>query len=229
MLPAINASDPALPSARCSVAGPGRSSETAQAQPTVLIDDEALGEFLSAAVGEYRLITPETPLPCFALLLGHGEATTFHVRQVVFGRNARTRDPAARQEFRDTIVPRFGSAYENEHRAWWMDSADLLKAARAADDLGLDLLGSIHMHPDWHRIGPPSERGLVLSERPTPMDRHLFCRTGWPLNLICYLERRGEAFYHALAAWTPAGENASKDDRCAELDLRVRTSSLLGV
>jgi hypothetical protein len=193
------------------------------------MDDQALTDFLTAAVAEYQLITPEAPLPCFALLLGHAEAATYHVRHVVFGRNARTSDPAAREEFRDTIVPRFGAAYENEHRGWWMDSADLLKAAREADDLGLDLLGSIHMHPDWHRIGPPSQRAQQLSERPTPMDRHLFGRTGWPLNLICYLERRGDAFYHALAAWAPRSPNGSDDAECAEAALRIRTSAPVGV
>ncbi|MEU8866235.1 SgcJ/EcaC family oxidoreductase [Streptomyces umbrinus] len=137
-------------------------------------------------------------------------------------------DPAAREEFRDTIVLRFGAAYENEHRGWWMDSADLLKVAREADDLGLDLLGSIHMHPDWHCIGPPSQRAQQFSERPTPMDRHLFGRTGWPLNLICYLERRGDAVYHALAAWAPQSPNGSDAAECAAAALRIRTSALVG-
>ena len=35
--------------------------------PTVLMDDVALDEFLAAAIGEYQLITPDAPLPCFAL------------------------------------------------------------------------------------------------------------------------------------------------------------------
>ncbi|MEG3628578.1 hypothetical protein [Streptomyces poriticola] len=207
---------------------PARARCGTPAAATVLIDDRALGEFLNAAVAEYRLITADTPLPCFALLLGRAEATAFHVRRVAFGRNARTSDPAARQEFSETIVPRFGPAYENEHRGWWMDSADLLKAAHEAEEAGLDLLGSIHMHPDWHRIGPPSARGQVLSERPTPMDRHLFGRAGWPLNLICYLERRRGVFYHALAAWTPSLPDVSEGGGCTELDLRVRTSTLQG-
>ncbi|WP_079171436.1 MULTISPECIES: hypothetical protein [unclassified Streptomyces] len=195
---------------------------------TVLIDDQALGAFLTVAVGAYRRLTAETPLPCFALLLGQAEAATFHVRRVVFGRNARTSDPAARQEFSETIVPRFGPAYENEHRGWWMDSADLLKAARQAEEAGLDLLGSIHMHPDWHRIGPPSARAHVLSERPTPMDHHLFEQAGWPLNLICYLERRAGAFFHSLAAWTPSPPGAPEGAGCTGLDLRVRTSTRPG-
>ncbi|KUN80164.1 hypothetical protein AQJ64_26505 [Streptomyces griseoruber] len=192
--------------------------------PTILMDDEALDDFLTAAVGEYQLITPATPLPCFALLLGTAGPATLHVERVAFGRNARTTDPSARREFSETIVPRFGAAYENEHRAWWVDSRDLLKASREAETLGLELLGSIHMHPDWHRIGPPQERGLVLSERPTPMDRHVFAQTAWPINVICYLERRDNAFYHALAAWSPA--------RCGTeltaLPLRIRTRTKVG-
>ncbi|MGW7166763.1 hypothetical protein ACWGH3_15955 [Streptomyces sp. NPDC054884] len=191
------------------------------------MDDQALADFLEAAAAAYRLVTAETPLPCFALLLGSVEAATYHVRRVAFGRNARISDPAAQSEFRETIVPEFGSAYENEHRGWWMDSRDVLRVSREADSLSLDLLGSIHMHPDWHRLGPPSERGYVLSERPTPMDRHLFARTEWPLNVICYLERRGGVFYHALAAWAPLTELSSERAECSEIDLRIRTSSLL--
>ncbi|WP_105975168.1 MPN domain-containing protein [Streptomyces geranii] len=186
------------------------------APPTVLMDNQALDEFLTAAVGEYQLLTPEAPLPCFALLLGTPGPGTLHVERVAFGRNARASDPAARLEFSETIVPRFGPAYENEHRGWWIDSRDLLKAAHEAEALGLELLGSIHMHPDWHRIGPPHERTLVLSERPTPMDEHTFRNTAWPINIVCYLERREDVFYHALAAWAP-------DSNCTELPLRIRT------
>ncbi|MET8976704.1 hypothetical protein ABZX85_13910 [Streptomyces sp. NPDC004539] len=213
-MPAATTIDSGLPETRCQPPA-----------PTVLMDDQALADFLGAAVGQYRRITADTPLPCFALLLGTVEATTYHVRRVAFGDNARASDPAARSEFRETIVPVFGPAYENEHRGWWMDSRDLLRASREADALGMDLLGSIHMHPDWHRLGPPAERGHMLSERPTPMDRHLFARTGWPLNVICYLERRGDAFYHALAAWEPPRQHESDGAECREVALRVRTGS----
>ncbi|MET7602636.1 hypothetical protein ABZS96_08890 [Streptomyces avermitilis] len=62
------------------------------------------------------------------------------------------------------------------------------------------------------------------------MDRHLFGRTGWPLNIICYLERRGDEFYHALGAWAPPPhhpDEGSEDAECPEVDLRIRTSSLM--
>ncbi|MER6399901.1 hypothetical protein ABT263_28245 [Kitasatospora sp. NPDC001603] len=189
--------------------------------PTVLLRDQALRDFLTAAVETYQLITPSTPLPCFALLLGSAHGTTYAVERIAFGRNARAEDPAARVEFAASIIPRFGTAYENEARGWWVNSRDLLRISREAEADGLELLGSIHLHPDWHRIGPPSERQLVLSDRPTPMDHHTFGHTSWPVNLICYLERRGDATYHSLAAWAPPNEPDGPDNQCSRIPLLV--------
>ncbi|MEV6316150.1 hypothetical protein [Streptomyces sp. NPDC051776] len=191
--------------------------------PTVLMDDRALDLFLGAAVAQYDRLTPDTPLPCFALLLGHVRSGSVHIEDVAFGRNARTSDPAARREFTEAIPPRFGPSYENETRGWWFDSRDLLAISRQAEDEGLEVLGSIHMHPDWHRIGPPQERDAVLSERPTPMDAYLFRGTGWPVNIICYLERRNGTLFHALGAWAPLPEG-SPELPCPQLSLRVGTS-----
>ncbi len=42
-----------------------------------------------------------------------------------------------------------------------------------------------------------------LSEQPTAMDEYLFRNTGWPLNLICYLESRGDEIVHTFGAWAP--------------------------
>ncbi|MFF9647254.1 MPN domain-containing protein [Kitasatospora aureofaciens] len=185
---------------------------------TVLLREQVLREFLAAAVEKYQLITSRTPLPCFALLLGSAHDSTFAVERIAFGRNARTEDPAARAEFAASIIPRFGTAYENETRGWWVNSRDLLRISREAEADGLELLGSIHLHPDWHRIGPPSERQPVLSDHPTPMDQHTFGLTSWPVNLICYLERRGAAMYHSLAAWAPP---SGPDDQCSRIPLLV--------
>lgn len=193
---------------------------------TVLVEARALDLFLAAAVTEYELLTPEAPLACFALLLGGLDTAEAEARvqRVVFGRNARTTDPAARREFAEAIVPRFGPAYENEVRGWWLDSRDLLRISQEAEDEGLEVLGSIHMHPDWHRIGPPQERGFTLSEQPTPMDQYVFGGTAWPVNVICYLERRGRAMYHALAAWAPPSADRPGGG-CAEVPLRVQTGN----
>ncbi|MCS7479534.1 hypothetical protein ACFFQW_39535 [Umezawaea endophytica] len=182
---------------------------------SVLFSETALETFLSAAAKEYASITPNEPRSCFGVLLGTGAEGAFLVDRIEFGRNARTTSPAARQEFETTIVPRFGAAYENPVRAWWLDPADLLRISRLADLVGLDILGSIHLHPDWHRLGPESERGRPLSDRPSAMDEYVFRGCGWPINVVCYLERRHGSLYYSVAAW---------DGDCRPLPLRVRAS-----
>lgn len=178
----------------------------------VLFSDRAVKTFLEAASAEYSFITEDEPRPCFAVLLGLTAGSEAVVSDVAFGRNARLTDPSAREEFAATIVPRFGTAYENPVRAWWLDPADLLTITRTADAAGLDVLGSIHLHPDWHRLGPECERDRPLSDSPTPMDEHMFRNSGWPVNVVCYLERRHGGLYYSLAAW---------DAECLRLPLRT--------
>lgn len=168
----------------------------------VLLDQDVIREFLDRAVGLYRRLTPETPYPCFAVLLGTLDNGAAHIQRLEFGRNARASDPAAVDEFQNSIIPRFGAAYENPERGYWLDPDDLLLIHRLAEAHGLDILGSIHMHPDWHRIGPPPAHRTPLSERPTGMDEHVFRGTGWPVNLICYLEDVGGNLYYTLQAWS---------------------------
>jgi hypothetical protein len=181
----------------------------------VLLQPALLEPFLRASAEEYELSTPEAPPRCWAILVGVAVDGATRVERVCFGDNARATDETAAAEFREIIVPCFGAAYENKRRGYWCDAKSLLRIAREAERDGLEVLGSIHLHPDWHRIGPPHERGLRISQRPTPMDRHLFENTGWPLNLICYLERRGGRLYHALGAWAPPAPG----EGCAELPL----------
>jgi hypothetical protein len=134
--------------------------------------------------------------------IADGEVT---VERFEFGTNVRATSNLAVNEFSSNIAERFGPAYLNEHRGFWCSSSDLLRIHRDADADGLEILGSVHMHPDWHRIGPPAERGLRISEQPTPMDEYMFAMTGWPVNMICYLERRGRGFFHRYAAWQHPG------------------------
>jgi hypothetical protein len=183
--------------------------------PVVLVSDRTLQEFLCAAARQYDAITPDQPKPCFALLVGHTVEGTHIVERVEFGRNARSTNPAAREEFASVIVPTFGAAYENPVRAWWFDPVDLLRAARAAEAHGQEILGSIHMHPDWHRLGPEAARAHPLCEAPTPMDEYAFRAGGWPVNMVCYLERTHGRLYHALAAWQPVD-----DSGCVQLLVR---------
>lgn len=194
-------------------AGTGGARSTA-----VVMGHRTLEPFLSAALSSYELCTPEKPPSCFAVLLGElveGEAL---IHGVEFGRNVRATEPAAAEEYRSTIVPLFGSAYNNQHRGFWCDSTDLLVIQRKADAQGLDILGSVHLHPDWHRIGPPAERGLRISEAPTPMDSYMIGCTSWPVNMICYVERPTQDVHYSLAAWGPPAESGSTG--CAPIPIQ---------
>lgn len=168
---------------------------------TVYLSDEVLHPFLEVATTAYLACTPEKPPSCFAVLVGHDVANAVTVARVEFGRNVRACDAMARTEFSEEVVPRFGVAYDNPYRGYWCDSADLLRIARSAEQSGMDIVGSVHLHPDWHLIGPAHERGLRISEAPTPMDSYMFANTFWPVNVICYLEHHGSDLYFTLAAW----------------------------
>ncbi|WP_224244194.1 hypothetical protein [Hyalangium gracile] len=50
-------------------------------------------------------------------------------------------------------------------------------------------------------------------------DRHIFQNTGWPLNIILYLERREGVLYHSLGAWAPPPDSAPERG-CEPLTLR---------
>lgn len=178
----------------------------------VLMDWWLLTDFLDETIQQYRTslksreAEADQHLPrSWGLLLGRfcpdGEA--MRVTEVAFGTNVRETDQAVLQEFDEVIVPCFGDAYANGGRGFWCSNLDVLRVTRDAAARDLEVLGSIHSHPDWHRIGPEHERGQRLSQCPTPMDEYLYRNTGWPLNLICYLESRDNEIFHTLGAWGP--------------------------
>jgi 3-hydroxybutyryl-CoA dehydrogenase len=169
----------------------------------VRLESEVLDEFLDAARAEYTAATPQAPPRCFAVLIGTIGDGLVRVVETRFAGTVREADDNAAVVWRDAIVPCFGAAYGNERRGFWVQPKDLLDISRAADAAGMDVLGSIHLHPDWHRSGPPAERGLRISERPTPMDRFLIASTGWPVNMICYLEQTPHGLGQTIAAWGP--------------------------
>jgi proteasome lid subunit RPN8/RPN11 len=185
---------------------------------TVLLDPSVLANFFGDSVREYESSTPELPPRCWAILLGRFVEDAMTVERVRFARNIRESDHDVLQEFHSTIIPRFGACYANGRRGFWCEPKELHRITREAEAEGLEVLGSIHLHPDWHRIGPPHERGLRVSQEPTPMDRHLFCGSGWPLNMILYLEQRAGRLHHSLGAWAPPLEPEAP---CRPLALRL--------
>ncbi|GAU70891.1 hypothetical protein SSP35_23_00810 [Streptomyces sp. NBRC 110611] len=185
---------------------------------SVAVGHRTLEPFLATAFDAYEGCSPAEPPSAFALLIGtlrNGQAL---IHTTEFARNVRSADTVATDEFRTTIVPRFGAAYANMHRGFWCDSRDLLRIHKRAAGLGMDVLGSIHLHPDWHRIGPPHERGLRVSEAPTPMDTYMFGSTGWPVNMICYVECEDGVLSYTLGAWSPP--LAPQETVCAPLRIQ---------
>lgn len=169
----------------------------------VLLAPKLLEGFLSESIKEYEDCTPELPPRCWAVLVGRHLGDAMRVERICFAGNIRETDEGVLDQFATLIVPCFGAAYANGRRGYWCDARELHRISREADAAGMEVLGSIHLHPDWHQIGPPHERGLDISEAPTAMDQFIFRNTGWPLNMILYLEQREGRLYHSLGAWSP--------------------------
>ncbi|OJF10145.1 hypothetical protein BG844_33880 [Couchioplanes caeruleus subsp. caeruleus] len=182
----------------------------------VVADPAVLRPFLDAALEAYRSCTPAEPPGCFALLVGRLEPDRMVVERAVLARNVRGTDRAAIGEYESTIVPCFGEAYGNERRGFWCHAVDQLRVHREAEADGLEVLGSIHLHPDWHRIGPPAERSLRISQHPTAMDAYMIQQTQWPLNMICYVESSDGESSYTIGAWAPPADGGN---RCQELTL----------
>jgi hypothetical protein len=167
----------------------------------VYVSQELLTSFLSSAEAAYRANTVDRPVPCFAVLLGSEQDNAISLESLEFGRNVRASDTNVLEEFSTEIVPRFGEAYRNPCRGWWIAPNDVLRIAKLADSRNLDIVGSIHFHPDRHRLQGLAERRMVLSAKPTSMDEYVFVNCGWPVNIICYLETVNEVLYHTVQAW----------------------------
>lgn len=199
-------------------AGPGAADPFGGVEAMVA-EADVFAEFIEDALDQYRRglasVTAGGTHPhlpnSFGLLGGALEGDALVVRRIAFADNVRAVDDTPVAEFRQNIVPRFGKQYDNSERGFWCDSRQLLKVTREFEAEGLEMLGSVHMHPDWHRTGPPEQRGTQrLSENPSRMDEYLFRNAGWPLNVICYLESRGCGVTHTFAAWRPPVAEGAK-------------------
>lgn len=190
----------------------------------VLLDPGLMDEFVRGSIRAYEQCTPEQPPRNWAILLGQFLDDAMVVRAIRHAKNVREQDASVLQEFQRVIVPCFGAAYSNPCRGFWCDPRQLLTILDEARAAGLEVLGSIHLHPDWHQIGPPGERNLTISEAPTPMDHYVFRHTGYPLNMILYLERRNGTLYHSLGAWSPQGTAPNLADvPCHPVSIRYRS------
>ncbi|MES4887040.1 hypothetical protein [Streptomyces sp. NPDC096012] len=196
---------------------------TADLPRAARFESEPLRCFIDNAVQEYQKCLDSrdaygvpTHLPrASGLLFGRSDSSDIKISDIEFVQNVRDRDESVMAEFEANIVPQFGEVYRNPGRGFWSDDKSVLQAIQRQSEKGLDLLGSVHSHPNWHEIGPPHERFQELSENPTRMDEYLFRQSSWPVNVIWYIRAIDGFLEHRVAGWRPGAE------RCERLDIHI--------
>jgi hypothetical protein len=184
---------------------------------------EPARQFISNAVYEYQKCLDSrdadgvpTHLPrASALLFGRADGNEITICDIEFVPNVRDSDESVMAEFEGMIAPQFGEVYRNPGRGFWCDESGVLQAIKRQAANGLELMGSVHSHPNWHEIGPPHERYQQLSENPTRMDEYLFSQSCWPVNVIWYVRATADGMTHRVAGWRPGPE------RCDRLDIWI--------
>ena len=184
---------------------------------------EPARRFVDNAVQEYQLCLDSrdadgvpSHLPrASGLLFGRWNGTEITISDIEFVPNVRGSDKSVIAEFESTIAPRFGDVYRNPGRGFWCDEKDVLRVIKEKSAHGLELMGSVHSHPNWHEIGPPHERVQQLSENPTRMDEYLFGQSSWPVNVIWYIRAVDDGLEHRVAGWRPG------TGPCERLDVRL--------
>lgn len=198
---------------------PSTSDSSAIQCTEVVLPLELLEPFLEASTEEYWGCTPETPPSCFVVIVGSILEGVSRIERLEFATSVRADDANVLEEFASNIVPDFGESYTHKRRGYWCSPRDLLRINRLAAREGLEVLGSMHFHPDSGRLGS-TQRNLTLSQNPTPMDEHMFRNGAWPVNMLCYLEGREGVLVPTLAAWSPPPMDDLKA-RCAPIRLKL--------
>jgi hypothetical protein len=149
------------------------------------------------------------------LLFGQSDGIEITISHIEFVSNVRDSDESVMAEFEGVIATQFGDVYRNPGRGFWCDEKRVLQAIKQQSANGLELMGSIHSHPNWHEIGPPHERYQKLSQNPTRLDEYLFRQSCWPVNAILYVRASGGGLAYRVAGWRAGPE------QCDRLDIRV--------
>jgi hypothetical protein len=197
-------------------ASPGDLPETAH------LESKSVRLFLSTVDEEYQKCldsrdaegVPSHVPRLSGLLFGRADDTEISIDTIIYVPNVRGSDEKASAEFEEIAI-QFGDEYKNPQRGFWCDDNNVFQAIKQQSSMGLELLGSIHFHPNWHEIGPPQERRQRISENPTRTDEYLFRRASWPVNVICYSRQSEGVLIHRVAGWRPGSA------KCRKLDIRI--------
>jgi hypothetical protein len=167
----------------------------------VVIAQSVAEQFLSRCVSEYEESVRKHQTPRQWAIVAGQISDVVCAEALHYASNIRDVDPFLVADYHDRRAPEFGGVYRDFRRGYQSDSRDLLNAIRVAAAEGREILGSIHMHADLQNIDRPDATSPFITELATPIDHDLFRNSGWPLNLILYIERRKSQFCWTLSAW----------------------------
>ena len=172
----------------------------------VIISHDAAFAFVQKCEGEYKEAESRSHAPRYwAVLAGRQREDDIEVDEIfVASENLRDADPHLIAEYDGPRASQFGGVYKDLRRGYQADAADLVETWRRAQAQGLDVLGSVHMHADLHNLDRPDALSPVTTHQATPIDHELFRSSAWPLNMIVYLERRGDGLCWTMTAWVPS-------------------------
>ena len=176
----------------------------------VVVAGSVADNFLRRCVDEYQEAERNRRTPRqWAILAGRIESV-LHAEALYDAANIRDADPFLIADYQDRRAPAYGGVYKDTRRGYQSDGRDLLNVMRRAQAEGREILGSIHMHADLQNLDRPDEISPLMTELATPIDHDLFKASGWPLNLILYMERSERELRWVLSAWVP-GRNPESD------------------
>lgn len=173
----------------------------------VMIVPNVLDDFLHRCVNEHVYAERKQHAPRqWGILAGKLGTSILVVEAVYYASNVRDVDADVITEYHDQRAPKFGGVYKDHRRGYQSDARDLLTVIHKAEAVHQEILGSIHMHADLHNTDRPDDLSPVISQSASPIDHNLFQASGWPLNMILYVERHERALHWAVTAWVPENE-----------------------
>lgn len=177
----------------------------------VLVSSETISELVSQCSNEYVEAERSKHAPRhWSILAGELQASSIVVGSLYSPpENVRDQDPFLIAEYDGPKASKFGGVYKDLRRGYQTHAPDLLEIIRKASSVGQDILGSVHLHADLHNLDRPDESSPIVTEMATKIDQDLFRASGWPLNLIMYLERRDSGICWTMTAWVPGSEGST--------------------
>lgn len=180
----------------------------------VIISRDVVSSFVAQCEREYQDAEIHSHAPRYwAVLAGKLDPSGIEVAEIyAVAENLRDEDPFLIAQYDGPRAHQFGGVYKDLRRGYQADAQDLMRLSLQAESQGLDVLGSVHMHADLHNRDRPDELSPITTHLATRIDHELFRTSGWPLNMIVYVERQGTNLCWAMTAWVPPPTQTAQGD-----------------